>query len=123
MDERGVIVSWLIKIILGIAVLGVVLFDAGSIAANFFSVDSVADDVAVKVSTLIGTDDLANSREIEMKARQLARDADARLLSVKVKDGEVIVRVRRKATTIVVSRIGAIEDWAVATAKGRGANN
>jgi hypothetical protein len=114
-------------VVLGLAVLGVLLFDAGSIAANFFGVDSVADDIAVKVSTLIGSDDLGTTREIETKARQLARDAGVRLVTVRVQDGPqndvVVVRIRRKATTIVVSRIGAIEDWAVATAKGRATNN
>ena len=135
-DERGVILSWLIKVLVGLAVAGVILFDAGSIMVNFFGLDSTADDLAVAISTEIG----AGAREpsgvvtnktckrlnpsapesVEQEACDLAHDSDAKLVRLEVDSAGVVhVRLRREASTILVGRIGLIDDWGTATANGQ----
>lgn len=118
-DERGVILNWLVKLALGLAVVGVILFDAGAIAVNVFGLDSTARDIAIAISTSAGTG--SNEVELEKEAEVLAEEAGARLMKVELdtQANTVEVRLRRTAKTLIVSRIEAIEDWGKAAATGK----
>lgn len=133
-DERGLVVAWLVRIVVWLALLGVVLFDAGAIVVNFFSVDSAADEVALAVAADVvgsGRDPIPNlqcrrtspdptCREVHA----IARENDVRVVSASFDaDGAFHVEVRRTATTLLVGRIGPIEDWATATASARADTN
>jgi hypothetical protein len=121
-DERGIIVNWIVRIVVTTAVVGIVLFDAGSVAVNFFGLDATADDVAVSVSNFVkngsGT---VTVGVMEEEARKLAREHDARLteFSYDQTDGVVTVTLKREANTLIISRIGATEDWGKATAESQ----
>lgn len=121
-DERGILVSWIVKLLLGLAVAAVILFDAGSIAVNAFTLSSSATDIANALATTIQQSGSAtiNQSQIEGEARDLADDAGAKLVSVTIdKSARTLqVTLRRKADTLIVSRVGAIEKWARATAEG-----
>ena len=119
-DERGLIVGWLVKLLVGFAVVAVVLFDAGSIIINFFTLDSKAQEIAISLTTG-NVGNTLNQQQIEAEARALAAEAEARLVSVEVDNVERVVRVtlRRRADTLVVGRIGFIRDWTRATADGQ----
>lgn len=120
-DERGLIVSWLVKLLIAFAVVAVVVFDAGSIAINFFTLDSAADDIAIAVSTEISSRDYS-IQELRLQAKQLAKEEGARLAAFDIdREGTVHVRLRRRAGTLLVGRIGPIKDWARATANARSA--
>lgn len=133
-DERGLVLSWLVRILVGLAVLGVVLFDAGAIVVNYFSVDGAADEVAVAVVADVigsGRDAVPNltcrRRSSDPTCRDvyaIARDKDVKIVSAGF-DGEGIfhVEVRRTAKTLLVGRIGAIEDWATSTASAQADTN
>lgn len=120
-NERGIIADWLIKLVVGFVVVGVILFDGGSILVNFFTLDNSADSIAVSVSTSIagGRDVPATVHEEE--ARELAQEEGARLVGFEIDRENRVVRVtlRRRADTLVVGRIGWISDWARATAEGQ----
>lgn len=121
-DESGILVGWLVRLVLGFAVVAVILFDVGSIFVNFFNLDSTANEIAVAVA--LDADPrrtLPQQPALEVKARELASAADARLVSVTLEDRTVIVILRRRADTLIVDRIGPIRDWALATADGRSA--
>ena len=120
LDERGLIVGWLVKLLVGFAVVTVVLFDAGSIIINFFTLDSKAQEIAISLTTG-NVGNTLNQQQIEAQAKGLAEEAEARLVSVEVDNVERVVRVtlRRRADTLVVGRIGFIRDWARATADGQ----
>lgn len=131
-DERGIIINWLVKLLLFLAIVGVVIFDGGSIAVNYFTLDSAADDAAVALSLAVETDDFGtNDQQVFDAARTLiATDVtlaqDARVLrkGTHVDDQGVIhVRLRRKAKTILVHRIQAISKWGIATAEGQAGTN
>lgn len=133
-DDRGVVLNWLVKLLIGLAVGGVILFDAGSIAVNFFGLDSAADEVANSFATQIASGDVSETEARSLGAcgarkaatplcqelKDKAKEYNARILEVTLDlKGEVKVRLRRTADTLIVKRIGPIEDWGTATAEGR----
>ena len=120
-DEREVVLNWLVKITLVLAVLGLVIFDAGAIAVNFFGLDSTADDIAVILKTEIGSGSLPETQSTQLVARaeELAKESSARLVEVTLEDEIVRVVLRRKATTILTGKIGPLKDWTRATAEGQ----
>ncbi len=132
-DERGLVVAWLVRVVLGLAILGVVLFDAGSIVVNFFSLDGTADEVAVAVATDLatGVDAVPNlecnrrSRDpLCRKAYLTAREKGVRITSARFdQDGVFHVELKRTADTLIVERIGPIEDWGTATASAQADTN
>ena len=119
-DERGFIVVWLGKLLIGFVVVGIVIFDGGSILVNFFTLDSTADEIAIKLTVGVAPGSL-RMETVEPQARQLASEAGARLVGVTVDPtgNNVRVTLRRRATTLVVGKIGPLEDWARATAEGQ----
>ncbi|MGI8407816.1 MAG: hypothetical protein ACR2L3_04835 [Actinomycetota bacterium] len=118
-DERGVIVSWLVRLLIGLAVVAVVLFDAGSIAVNFFGLDSTADEIAVAVSLGIQSGEPVDQQDLEAQATALATEADAKLVKVELDDeGRVHVHLKRVAKTLIVRLIGPAKHWARARAEG-----
>jgi hypothetical protein len=133
-DERGLVVAWLVRIVVGLALLAVVLFDAGAIVVNYFSVDGTADEVALAVAADVigsGRDPVPNlrcrRRSPDPTCREVfdvARDEDVSVVSASFdQEGVFHVEVRRTAKTLLVGRIGAIEDWATATASAQADTN
>ena len=116
-DERGVVLTWLLQIVVVLAVISTVLFDAGSLAWNYFGVDSEADEIALELSEKVNS---LTAGQLEDEAKQLSRDAGGRLVpgSLKITKDQIELEFKREATTIVVSRIGAIEHWGKASATG-----
>lgn len=119
-NEAGLIIGWLGKLVIGFLIVGVVIFDAGSILVNFFTLDSTADEIAIDLSLQVGQGTALSDRQLQENARALAEEAGARLLAVEVDTEKVVhVKLRRRADTLVVGRVGFIKNWARATADGR----
>src|SRR5687768_11342712 len=117
-DDRGFIVSWLVKVAIGFALVAILLFDGGSILINFFTLDSTADEIAIKLTTNdVGR--ALDQSDLEQEAQALAKEAGARLVELRLEQNIVYVTLRRRADTLVVGRIGPIKDWARATAEGQ----
>ena len=124
----------MVKVLIGLAIGGVIIYDAGSIAVNFFGLDSKADEIANEVATEIATGSTSQadlnalktcsrrptSHELCQLLQKKAKEADAKLIKVTVDlKNNLKVRLRKTADTLIVSRIGFIEDWGTATAEGR----
>lgn len=132
-DERGIVVGWLVRVLVGLAVAGVILFDAGAIVVNFFSLDGTADEVAVAVATdlAFGVEAVPNLQcnrrshdPLCKKAYETAREKGVRITSAHFdQQGVFHVELKRTADTLIVERIGAIEDWATATASAQADTN
>lgn len=128
-DESGIVVSWLVRLLVGLALTAVVLFDAGSIVVNFFTLDGLADEVALDVAADLatGTEPVPNlqcNRRSRVPAcvaaYEAARAKGARIVSASYdQQGVFHVELRRTADTLLVGRIGPIEDWATATASAQ----
>ena len=109
----------MVVVFAGVAVL---LFDAGSIAVNFFTLDNKANEIAVSLGTSITHREINpfNSREVTRVAEEIADDAGAKLVKAELaEDGTVTVRIRRTADTIVIGRFKQLRDWVRATADAR----
>ncbi|HEV3473095.1 MAG TPA: hypothetical protein VG408_07835 [Actinomycetota bacterium] len=119
-DERGVILGWLGKLLIGLVLTAVVIFDAGSIVINFFTLDSKAEEIAISLSTNLQPTDTTGRGMLE-EAQRLAAEAEARLVNLEFDPDTRVVKVtlRRRADTLVVGRISFIKDWARATAEGQ----
>lgn len=127
-DERGIIVSWLVKLVVMLAVLGVIVFDIGSIVVNYFTLDSAADDAALALSLAVETDDFGtNDAQVVEAAKQLiATDVslaqDARVVARRThvdENGVIYVTLRRRANTLVVDQIDALRKYGVAIVEGQ----
>ena len=118
-DERGFIVSWLVKLAIGFALTALILYEAGAIGVNFFTLDSTADDIAVKISVDVRPGVVPRQADLDAKAAALAKESGAKLVSVQFLDGSIVVQIRRRAKTVVVHRFGLTKDWARSTAEGR----
>jgi Flp pilus assembly protein TadB len=118
LNDHGVIADWLLKVIAALAIVGVIMFDAGSMMVNFFTLDSTAEDIATSITHSLANKEIdATQHEVELKAKELAKEAQVRLVRAELEaDGTLHVKLRRTASTVVVRRIGPIEDWAKATA-------
>lgn len=118
-NERGVIGDWIIKVVLMLAVIGVAVFDIGAIAVNSFGLNSTATDIANEIAPAPG--ELLTQQSVEREAAELATNARARLVKVTFDraNNTVSIRIRRRADTLVIGRIGPLEDWTRATAEAR----
>lgn len=129
LDQRGVAVTSLLKTVLFVAIVGTVLFDGVSILVNHFTLDSAANQTAISVSLAVGSTPPGQftDEEIFLLARAEVRDPEdgvsgARVVreGTEIDDvGIVHITLRRETGTILVSRIGPIEHWGVATATGQ----
>jgi hypothetical protein len=132
-NERGVVVNWLVKALIAFAIGGVILFDTGKIAINFFGLDGGVDEVANQVAqdvaagkftendvrTLNSCTRRPTTNLLCTEIQQKLKEKDARLLKVTVDlQQNLKIRARRTTDTLVVKHIGPIEDWATATSEG-----
>ena len=115
--------AWLIRMVVIFAAVAVLLFDAGSIAVNFFTLDNQADEIAVTLGTSITNREINpfNAREVTMAAEDIAEAAGAKLVKAELGEGGTVVtvRIRRTADTIVIGRFKQLRDWVRATADAR----
>ena len=118
-DERVIVVHWMTKLVIFLALLGVVIYDGSALAVNSFQLDSLVDEIAVTVSTSAG--DGLSLFELEKEAGKIARRQGAKLVELEVDDreGTLRVTVRREAKTLVVNRFSQTEDWGRMSATGR----
>jgi hypothetical protein len=119
-DERGLVVSWLVRIFIGLALASIVIFDAGSIVVNHIGLQQAAEDMA----NALASEDFSLRPTVDMtefqdEAERLAAESDAHLVKATVdSEGVVHVKLRRSADpTILVGRIDALNSWTRATAK------
>lgn len=128
-DESGVVFAWFVRVLLGLAVAGVILFDAAALVINYFGLDSAADEMAVAVSTDV--ERLAPGQVINcdvknavgppfcLTAHELANEHEATLLQASVDtEGVITIRLRRTADTVIVKRVGFLKKYGVARAQG-----
>lgn len=119
-NEKGIVLDWLLKVGVWVAIVGLLLFEGGAIVVNRISLDSTASDMAVRLATDIGTGVAMRPDEILDKAELMAEEEGVKLLRAEVdEEGILHLKVKRTAKTLIVGKISAIKDWAVATAEAR----
>jgi hypothetical protein len=131
-DESGIIISWFVKVGIFLAVIGVILFDVGSIVVNAFTLDSTADEIAIAVSLNVDTQPVTSWTDEEVfelaKAELLTIEvAKARVLrkgtTVDQTSGIVYIRLRRRASTLVAKHLGFLKPYTISTGNGQAGTN
>jgi hypothetical protein len=118
-DQRGLVAGWAVKLIIFLAVLGIVIYDGAAIAVNMFQLDGISHEVAVGVTEAAG--ETTSIPLLERSARKIARSHDTHLVSLTLSDDNEVLRVtiRRDANTVVVNRVDQISDWGQTEATGK----
>ncbi len=123
-DQRGLVAGWAVKLIIFLALLGIVMYDGAAIAVNMFQLDGISHEVAVEVAEEAGGE--TNSIPVlERSARRIARAHDTHFVSLKLSDDKEVLRVtvRRDASTVVVNQVDQISDWGQTEATGKSFTN
>lgn len=126
-DESGIIISWLVRVAIFLAVIGVVGFDLGSIVVNNVTLSSTAEELAIAVSIdvsenrggLFPDTRIYDMAVAEMKAEGIENVRVIRKGTEIDEEGNVHIRLRRRAETLVADLIGPLEKYTVATATGQ----
>lgn len=116
-DQRGIVVSFLVKVVLGIAIVGLAFVETGSILFTKLKVQDTAESGATAgVGYLTQTSgDCRGAQQIGSQA-VADKDPDVEIVRMDcLPDGRFRMTLRKEASTILVGKISAIEDWAVAT--------
>lgn len=113
-DDRGdVITAYLLRLVGGLAIAGLLLIETAAIAVNHVSLDESVELAANQAAGAYiehGSPDAA-----ERTARRGLRDAGIELLDVTVRPPEVTVTGRRPASVLLVDRIDALSQLVVPT--------
>jgi Flp pilus assembly protein TadG len=114
-DERGIVASFLIKVILGLVIAGTLLIEGGSILFTKLRVQDVGESAATA-----GAASLARSADCSAAGEQAAinahdKDQRVRLRSYQChQDGRFTVVVTKRADTLYVHLISFLDDLTVA---------
>ena len=116
--------GWAVKLIIFLALLGIVIYDGAAIAVNMFQLDGISQEVASEV-TEAAAGEINSLPLLERSAREIARAHDTHLVSIQLSvDREVLrVTVSRDANTVVVDRVDQISDWGQTEATGKSFTN
>lgn len=120
-ETGGIVLGWLFKLIVSLAVVGVCAFEAGAVVVARVNVDTVASEAAGEAAATFQVNH--NARDAERTASDYAKSKGATFESFTVSDDEraVFVTVSKRASTLFLHRIGPTKSWAVArTTRRRG---
>jgi len=123
-DQRGLVAGWAVKLIIFLALLGIVIYDGAAIAVNMFQLDGISHEVAVEVAE--EADGETNSIPVlERSARKIALAHGTHFVSLQLSEEKDVLRVtvRRDASTVVVDRVDQVSDWGQTEATGKSFTN
>jgi Flp pilus assembly protein TadG len=115
-DQRGIVISFLIRVLLGIAIVGLVFVEGGSILFTKLSVQDSAESGANAGVGALSTSP-TDCTAAGTTAVQTVHDKDPEIEITGftcLADGRFRITVQKEASTIVVGNISAIERWALA---------
>lgn len=116
-DGGGIVGSWLLQLLAFLAVLAFVAYEVITVVVTTVSLDDTAREVA-----RAARDEYRTTRSLERATQtaELTADLhDARVTSVTTDGDELVVELERQAPTVVVHRLGPLEDLATASSSSR----
>jgi hypothetical protein len=121
-DSGSIVLGWLTKVMLVMAIAGIVLFDGVSVGVARMSAQDDANTAAGAASA-----DWKSSHNIQSAynaATEVITNPSERVLTRGFRidpDGTVHLLVRRSATTLLMYRIGPLKKYGVVTEPGEAA--
>ena len=118
-ERGGIVIGWLLKLVISIAIAGLVAFEGGAIVVAKVQADGTANDVANEAATVYARG--ANADAAEKAALAEANHAGVKLTAFSVaSDGRSIsVTVQKKARTLFLHRIESTRSWTEARSTRR----
>jgi hypothetical protein len=119
-QHGGIVIGWLIKILLSLAVLGFVVFEAGAVIVAKVTADRVAIDAADEAGQVY--ESTGSSAKAQEAAKHIAARDQADLIRFRLLyDGKFVeVTVRKRASSVLVQRIGFLRKFSTAEATHSG---
>lgn len=114
-DDRGFLIGAVAKLAIFLVLLGLFLFEGGSVIWARLSAQDTADAAATTaVTTYRDTRDIRQANQEALRAVD-DKDSTAEMTSFEVHgDGSVTVRVRKRAETLLLQHIGFLRGLTVA---------
>jgi hypothetical protein len=118
-ERGGIITGWLLKLVISLAIFGLVAFEAGAIVVAKVTIEDIAGDAVGAAAHEYGT--TKSQDAAEKAAREVAESKGAVLEAFSVVENgrAVVVTVSKPAKTLFLHRIGVTKDWAVASSTRR----
>lgn len=114
-DERGSVGRVIVTMLVLIVVFGLAVVEAGSIIFTKLSLENTASDVAADAVLVLNGSHNPQQACAEAETSTQSHDADARLVSciADPKLGEVKVKLRKVATTIIIRHVSFLRKLGV----------
>lgn len=118
-DRGDIVLGWLSRVVVGVAVAGVLVFEVIALVTARVQGTDVANQVAMEASE-------AYLAKGSLKAAYAAADAEAVKHAAEIvpesltaqKDGRIKLRLRRTATTLLLYRTKSTAKWTVIVSEG-----
>jgi hypothetical protein len=119
-DRGSIVIGWLTKLVVVVSIVGVMLFDVVSVsAAHIGATDDASQAATAAAAAWRSTHNVQSAYQAAVDS--LTSDSE-RILTrgfVIDPDGTVHLLLRRTAKTLLVHRIGPLQNYDVVTAKGQ----
>jgi hypothetical protein len=113
----GIVGGWLLQMVVILGLIGLVLFEVLSVVVATVSLDDVAREVARATR-----DEYRVNRSIDAAtatAETIASSRDARVTDVVTDDDDLVIGLERDSPTLLVHRIGPLQDLATPSTSAR----
>jgi hypothetical protein len=111
--------GWLLKVIVGIAVLGFVVVELGSPFVARAQADDAAHEVANEASFRIRDDFTEQALQDSCTNEAAKHDVTVTVCDFDTKTQEVVVTVTKNARSFLLDKFDATKDWYVVEASAR----
>ena len=103
--------SWLIKVVLGIALVGAIVIEVGSPLVAKAQADDAATQIADE--TAFRLRDNFTQQELERSCAEEGEKHDVKVIVCEFDSGtnEVVIRVQKEARSLLLKNWSATEDW------------
>jgi hypothetical protein len=113
-EQGGIVTGWIFKLLISLALVGVVAFEAGAVIVARVTVDGVASEAAGEAASAYARGQNAGAAEAIAKEYAASHGATMVGFTIENQGRAVTVTVEKRARTILLHRIGATEKWTVA---------
>lgn len=112
-ERGGIVTGWLLKLVVSIAIVGLVAFEAGAVVVAHVTAESAATEVSNEAAFVVGRG--GRVQDAEDAARAEAAKQGVALIAFSVSaDREIVsVRIEKKAKTLILHRLSWTKSWTV----------
>lgn len=112
-ERGGIVTGWLLKLVVSIALIGLVAFEAGAVVVAHVTAESAATEVSNEAAVVVGRG--GTIQDTEDAAKVAAAEQRVALIAFRVSaDREIVsVRIEKKAKTLILHRLSWTKSWTV----------